>query len=170
MSGYGANNMPQLDFSVFPSQLFWLIVSFFLMLFIMSKFIIPKTSEMINLRKDKINGDLEKASEIKIKVEETLDKYNKSLQDANNRASLSLQKTKDELEDMINCKHSDLMFRLQSEIETGEEKIALSKDKALENIEDLSVELSIQILNKLGFSGVKSKDARAVIKNLKKEL
>ena len=43
--------MPQLDFSVFPSQLFWLAVSFFTMLFVMSKFIIPKTAEMIDLRK-----------------------------------------------------------------------------------------------------------------------
>ena len=60
--------MPQLDFSVFPSQLFWLLVSFFSMLFIMSRFIIPKTAEMINLRKEKIDGDLRKASEIKQQV------------------------------------------------------------------------------------------------------
>ena len=60
--------MPQLDFSVFPSQLFWLAVSFFTMLFVMSKFIIPKTAEMIDLRKAKIDDDLEKADEIKQQV------------------------------------------------------------------------------------------------------
>ena len=61
--------MPQLDFSVFPSQLFWLCITFFAMLFIMSRFIIPKTAEMINLRKEKIDGYLEKAAELKEKVE-----------------------------------------------------------------------------------------------------
>ena len=60
--------MPQLDFSIFPSPFFWLCVSFFLMLFIMSKFIIPKTAERINLRKAKIDDDLAVDEELKKKV------------------------------------------------------------------------------------------------------
>ena len=63
--------MPQLDFSVFPSQLFWLCISFFTMLFIMSKFIIPRTAEMISLRKAKIDADIEEAAKLKQKVEKT---------------------------------------------------------------------------------------------------
>ena len=54
--------MPQLDFSVFPSQLFWLCVTFFTMLFVMSKFIIPRIAEMINLRKEKIDDYLKELS------------------------------------------------------------------------------------------------------------
>ena len=87
--------MPQLDFSVFPSQLFWLLISFFTMLFIMSKFIIPKTAEMINLRREKIEGDLAKASEIRQKMEKSLLKYNQALQQATMKANESLQKTRD---------------------------------------------------------------------------
>ncbi len=161
--------MPQLDFSVFPSQLFWLIVSFFLMLFIMSKFIIPKTSEMINLRKDKINGDLEKASEIKLKVEETLNKYNKALYDANTKASLTLQKNREELENIVCRRQYDLMQRLKSEIDVGEQKIMLSKNKAMEGIENLSVDLAIDVLAKLGFRGIKVKDAKHALESLKEE-
>ena len=46
--------MPQLDFSVFPSQLFWLCVTFFTMLFVMSKFIIltvPPQDTILNYHK-----------------------------------------------------------------------------------------------------------------------
>ena len=64
--------MPQLDFSIFPSQFFWLAVSFFIMLFLFSKFIIPKTAEMINLRKEKIDDYLQKADELKNKVKKTI--------------------------------------------------------------------------------------------------
>ena len=58
--------MPQLDFSIFPSQFFWLCVCFFSMLFIMSKIIIPRIAEMIELRREKIDGNLEKAAEINL--------------------------------------------------------------------------------------------------------
>ena len=100
--------MPQLDFSVFPSQLFWLLISFFSMLFIMSRFIIPKTAEMINLRKEKIDGDLQKAAEIKQQVEKALEKYHAALKEATDKAQISLQKNRDELGEMINRKQEDL--------------------------------------------------------------
>lgn len=161
--------MPQLDFSVFPSQFFWLLVNFGLMLFIMSKFIIPKTAEMINLRKEKIDGDLQKAAEIKQQVEATIEKYNEALRKANSKASISLQKTRDELNETISRRQSDISAKLSAEIEAGEEKIALSKARALQKIEEVSAELAVDVLNKLGFSGIKVKDAKNVLASLKKD-
>ena len=161
--------MPQLDFSVFPSQLFWLTINFGLMLFIMSKFIIPKTAEMINLRKEKIEGDIQKAEEIKQKVEATIQRYNEALKDANSKANISLQKTKDELNETINRRQSDLMIKLNAEIEAGENKIANSKARALQKIEDVAVDLAVDVLGKLGFSGIKVKDAKNALESIKKE-
>lgn len=161
--------MPQLDFSIFPSQLFWLVVCFFTMLFIMSKFIIPKTAEMINLRKEKIDGDLERAAEIKQQVEQALEKYNKALQDANAKANISLQKTKDELAETINRRQLDLAARLKAEIDAGEQKITASKDRALQKVEEASAELAVVVLNKLGFNKIKAKDAENALKSLKEE-
>lgn len=161
--------MPQFDFSVFPSQLFWLVICFFAMLFIMSKFIIPKTAEMVNLRKEKIDGDLERAAEIKQQVELALEKYNKALQDANFKADISLQKTKDELAEAINRKQADLSVRLNAEIEAGEKKIAVSKEKALQKVEEASAELAVEVLKKLGFHGIKPEDAVSAVQSLKED-
>lgn len=161
--------MPQLDFSVFPSQLFWLVITFSTMFLIMYKFVIPKTAEMINLRKQKIDGDLEKASEIKKKVEQTLNKYNKALADATAKANVSLEKTKEELTETINRKQADLSARLKAEIESGEKKIVASKEKALQKVEEVSAELAVEVLQKLGFAGIKTKDAVDALNVLKKE-
>ncbi len=161
--------MPQLDFSIFPSQLFWLVVSFFIMLLIMKLVIIPKTAEMINLRKEKIDSDLEKAAQIKQKVEKTLEKYQQALKEANVKANISLQKTKDELNETISRRQVDLSARLKAEIEDGEKKIAASKEKALQKAEEASAELAVVVLNKLGFGGVKAKDAARALDVLKKE-
>lgn len=161
--------MPQLDFSVFPSQLFWLALSFFTMLFIMSKFIIPKTAEMIDLRKAKIDSDLEKADEIKQHVEETLQKYNNALQEASAKANVSLQKTKEELNETISRRQADLYARLKADIEAGEKKIDASKAKAMVKVEENAAVLAVEVLKKLGFGGVKVKDAANVVKALDEE-
>ena len=161
--------MPQLDFSVFPSQLFWLLISFFSMLFIMSRFIIPKTAEMVNLRKEKIVGDLQKAAEIKQQVEKALEKYHAALKEATDKAQISLQKNRDELGEMINRKQEDLAAKLEAEISGGEKKIEQAKEKALQKVEASAAELAIDVLKNLGFGGVKAKDAAAAIDSLKKE-
>jgi len=161
--------MPQLDFSVFPSQMFWLVITFAVMFLIMYKFIVPKTAEMINLRKQKIDGDLEQAALIKKKVEKTIDKYNKALADATEKANISLEKTKEELADIVARKQDDLSSKLKAEIEAGEKRIAKAKENALQKVEEVSAELAVDVLQKLGFAGIKTKDALVVLKEIKKE-
>ena len=159
--------MPQLDFSIFPSQFFWLCVSFFLMLFIMSKFIIPKTAEMINLRKSKIDADLEAAAELKKKVEKTLEKYNQALKKATDEANASLSKTRDELADTIDRRQAELAADLNREIAAGEKKIAAAKQKALAGVEETALELAPLILHKLGVAKVSAKELQSALKSAK---
>lgn len=157
--------MPQLDFSIFPSQFFWLCVSFFLMLFIMSKFIIPKTAEMINLRKAKIDADLEAAAELKKKVEKTLEKYNLALKKATDEANVSLQKTREDLADTIERRQAELSAELNREIVAGEEKINAAKQKALDGIEDMAAELAPLVLQKLGVVKVSAKEIQTALQS-----
>lgn len=157
--------MPQLDFSIFPSQFFWLCVSFFLMLFIMSKFIIPKTAEMINLRKAKIDADLEAAAELKKKVEKTLEKYNLALKKATDEANVSLQKTREDLADTIERRQAELSAELNREIVAGEKKINAAKQKALDGIEDMAAELAPLVLQKLGVVKVSAKEIQTALQS-----
>ena len=78
--------MPQLDTSSFTSQLFWLIICFFSMMFIMSKFIIPKISEIMEQRQRKIDSYLNKAADFKQQAEAALLKYQDALAKATAKA------------------------------------------------------------------------------------
>lgn len=154
--------MPQLDFSIFPSQFFWLTISFFCLLFIMSKFIIPKTAEMIELRRKKIDGELEQANQLKEQVAEGIKKYEEALKDAQHKASFALQKTRDELDETVNRKQSDLIARLNVEIEQGEKKIIAAKQKAMQKIDDSIVDLALCVLNKIGIENIENKSVQQV--------
>lgn len=161
--------MPQLDFSIFPSQFFWLAVSFFLMLFIFSRFIIPKTGEMINLRKAKIDEYLEKAATLKIKVEKTLDKYNQALKKATDEANASLLSTRQEMDAMVERRQAELAADLKRQIEDGESKIRTAKEKALKQLEPAAAELAQDILVKLGFTNIKSADVAKALDRMKED-
>lgn len=143
--------MPQLDFSTFYSQIFWLCICFFSMLFIMAKFITPRITEMINLRKDKIDDYLGKAEAINQKAEKALDKYNQALKTANDNANQSLLKTQQDLKNLIERKQAELTTHLNEQIAVGENKICLAKEKALQQVEAMSQDLALEVLHKLDF-------------------
>lgn len=150
--------MPQLDFSTFYSQIFWLCISFFSMLLIMAKFITPRIAEMINLRKDKIDDYLSSAEAINQRAEKSLDKYNQALKTANDNANQSLQKTQQDLKNLMERKQAELSLQLNQQIAIGENNIQLAKEEAMRQVSVMSQDLALDVLHKLGFEQIDKKN------------
>lgn len=155
--------MPQLDPSTYASQIFWLLICFFTMMFIMANFIVPKIADIRQQRENKIDGYLHKAEELKQKTEAAIQKYEKALGDATQKASAALQNTKDELNQMITQKQSELDKKLQKQIKKGEEEILKEKENALKEIKSVSADLTMEILHKLNVSDIKLADVKHII-------
>ena len=68
-----SGGMPQLDPEFWISQIFWLIITFGILYIVLSKFILPKISSNLELRKSQIQENIETAekqreiSEVKLK-------------------------------------------------------------------------------------------------------
>ena len=56
--GQQSAGLPQMDISTFPSQIFWLVVTFSILYIFMWKFVIPKLRTTIEERRDKISNDI----------------------------------------------------------------------------------------------------------------
>jgi len=78
--------MPQLDFSTFPNQIFWLVVSIFVLYFIVSKVALPRIGSVIEDRHNAVANDIEQAAEFKRKAEEAEAAYNAALTEARAQA------------------------------------------------------------------------------------
>ncbi len=78
--------MPQLDFSTYPNQIFWLVVSIVVLYFIVSKVALPRIGSVIEDRHNAIANDIEQASEFKRKAEEAEAAYNAALTEARAQA------------------------------------------------------------------------------------
>ena len=157
--------MPQLDTSTFASQLFWLCICFFTMLFIMSKIIIPKIADILEQRQRKIDSYLNKAYQIKLQAEEALKKYQDALTDATQKANASLAETQNELNQLVEKKQQDLDLRLHKKIMEGEAEIEQSREDALNKVKSISEELALEIIKKIGIDGINKTDIKIAIKD-----
>lgn len=158
--------MPQLDISTFTSQFFWLCLTFFTMLFIMSKFIIPKIGDILAQRQRKIDDCLHKAHTIRQQAEEALEKYHKALAEANRKADETLLKTQEELTRVITNKQNELNAELHKKIMEGEAEITAGKDEALIKIREMSAELAADVIKKLEIKNITAADIKQAVRKV----
>ena len=78
--------MPQLDYATFPPQLIWLAITFVILYVLMSRLALPKVGGIIVARRNKIDGDLEKASAMKAEAEAVIAAYERALASARQAA------------------------------------------------------------------------------------
>lgn len=128
--------MPQLDPSLFATQLFWLFVSFLVLFLIAWKAALPRIADVLNARQNRIDGDLERAQALKSEAEDVLAAYERALADASAEAqeihrqlaqSLAAERTK---------RQEELSRRLSAQAHEAESRIAGEKRRAGENIRD----------------------------------
>ena len=60
-----APGMPQLDFSTFPNQIFWLVVTLIVLYLVLSRVALPRIATVLSERHGAIQRDLDKAEEMK---------------------------------------------------------------------------------------------------------
>ena len=77
-----APGMPQLDFSTFPNQIFWLVVTIVVIYLILSRVALPRIGAVLAERQGTITNDIAAAEDLKRQAAEAEDAYNKALADA----------------------------------------------------------------------------------------
>ena len=74
--------MPQLDPSSFASQLVWLTITFVIFYLVMARVALPRISEVLETRQNRIAYDLETATTLKAEAESVLAEYEASMASA----------------------------------------------------------------------------------------
>ena len=161
--------MPQLNPTWYASQLFWLVICFFVLYYIMSRFITPRIADIFAKRQSKIDEYIERATETKRQAEEALQKYHTALNEATKKANEALEKTKKELDEEITAKQNALSVKLRKKVEEGENKIQQSKIDAMVKVYDISEILAKDIVTRLGLSKIANENFKSAIKKTAKD-
>ena len=144
-----STGLPQLEFSTYPSLIFWSVLSLILLYLFMSLIITPKISLALNNREQNIQNNLMKAKAIKEDSDLILEKLNKEEEDARSKArnlieetikeiKVNLEKTDEEITEKTNLKINDALKKLNSE-----------KDSRIEELLKNSSSISEMVINKV---------------------
>lgn len=99
-AGHAAKSagMPQLDFSTFPNQIFWLVVALVILYVLLSKIALPRIGGILEDRQGRILGDIAAAEKLKTQAEEAEKAYNQALVDARAEAAKIVAATRAEIQ------------------------------------------------------------------------
>ncbi len=158
--------MPQLDPTWYVSQLFWLCVCFFTMLFIMGKLIAPRIADILAQRQRKIDDYLVKAHQIKEQAEESLQKYHNALAKATAEADETLAQTQKELADYISKKQDELSQKLNAKITEGEAQINAQKEQAMKEVRGIAEVLAVEVVKKMGLKQISNQNLKDSLKKI----
>lgn len=160
--------MPQFDPSLLPSQIFWLLVSFAVLYFLISTFILPRMADMIEERQDRIDHDLDRAAEMRAEAEVVMQEYDHALIDARKQSEAMLQAAQEDIKVLIREKNAVLSARLSQELDAAEERIKKAKAKALDDVRGIAEEAAQSVFEKLTGQKLKKQEAQDAVARILK--
>ena len=141
--------MPQLDLSTFPSQVFWLAVIFLLLYLLMARVGLPRVAAMIDARKARIEGDLERATQMKAEAEAVMAAYERSLADARAQAQATLKEAMDRFAAEAAERQRKAAEALAVVTSAAEKRIAEAKTQALSGLRAVAIDVARTATRKL---------------------
>src|SRR5574344_657679 len=141
--------MPQLDFSAYASQAFWIISCFCFLWLMIAIFVTPKIADILEQRKRKINEYIQKAEELNFKAQKSLEKYETALASAKHKAQVDMAQNQKEISLYLANSSGELNKKLSKKIADSEFSLAKEKKETLQQIDDIAQNIAFDIVQKL---------------------
>ena len=126
--------MPQFDPATFMPQLFWLGVTFLLLLFAMRRHALPRIADILEARQARIAGDLEKAGGLKEEADRVIAEYEQTMAESRAQAAAMIKQVGDEMAAESAKRHQAFAAELAEKTKAAEARIAAAKDDALREL------------------------------------
>ena len=161
--GQAKGGMPQLDVSTFSSQIFWLIIAFITLVWLMQKKALPRVSEILETRQDRMAADLDRAAKLRASAEESLKRYDQVVSEAQASAQRQIREVQERNAAATTRRQATLDAELATRLHDAESRIGKSKSAALGSIADVAAEVAQAAVARLAGIEVSLDEARAGI-------
>lgn len=168
-AAHGAESagLPQLDFSTFPNQIFWLIIALVALYFILTRVALPRISDVLAERSDTITNDLATAEELKLKAQEAEAAYEKALADARAEGQKIAGEAQAEVQARIDEAIAEADAQIAARASESEARITEIREGALQSIEAVAKDAATEIVTVMGGQPDPDTVAAAVERRLK---
>ena len=146
--------MPQLDFSTFLPQIFWLFISLSFLYIVLSRYALPRVSDVIGERKDIIAQDIDSAKKFSSETELAIEELNMKLSEAKINSQSLMNNSLQEIKESNEEKKAILLKEINDDIVAAEAKIQEKKEESLSEISSVSEDIAIEMLGNLSIGEI----------------
>ena len=158
-----SGGMPQLDFSTFPNQIFWLVVTLVVVYLILSRVALPRVASVLADRQGAISKDIAAAEELKARAAQAEEAYNKALADARAQAQDIIAQTRSEIAAELADATAKADAQIAAKAKESEARIGEIRAGAVKNIEAVARDATAEIVTALGGGKPDAKALKAAI-------
>ncbi len=168
-AGHAAESagMPQLDFSTFPNQIFWLLVALVVIYLILSKIALPRIGGILADRQGRITGDIEAAEKLKARAVEAEKAYNQALIDARNEANRIVGVARAEIQKDLDAATAKADAEISARTVESSKRIDEIRVNAVASVTEVAKDTAEAIVSALGSNADSKSIAAAVAARLK---
>lgn len=162
-----SGGLPQLDFSTFPNQIFWLVVTLVAIYLIVTRIVMPRIGSVLAERAGTITNDIAAAEELKLKAEDAEAAYNQALADARAEAQKIIAEARAEMQADLDKATAKADAEISARTAESERRIAEIREGMMAAVKEVATDAAQEIVAALGSSSDAKTVAAAVASRMK---
>ncbi len=155
---------PPFDSANFPSQILWLAITFGLFYLFLKKVALPRLSDILEHRSDRIAQDLDQAARMKEEADEAIAAYEQELAEGRTKAGQIGQEARDSAKAEADAERRKVEAELDEKLAEAEARIASIKAGAMKEVGSIAEETAASIVENLVGGKVTKAQAASAIK------
>ena len=155
--------MPQFDPAVWTPQLVWLAISFIVLYVLMAKVALPRVTEVLEEREERINESLRRAEMLRLRAEDAIAAYERTIADVRAQAAEEVRMAREQAAADSAERNARLSERLMREIGAAEERIHGARAAAIAGLRDVAITVSGAAVERLVGQRVDAKAVASVV-------
>jgi F-type H+-transporting ATPase subunit b len=142
--------MPQLDFSNWGNQIFWLVLTLIVIYFVLSRIALPRIASVLAERQGTISNDIAAAEDLKAKAHAAEAAYDKALVDARAEAQNIVAEAKAVIQTDLDAAIAKADTQIAVKTAEGEKVIAEIRANALDSVKIVAKDTAKEIVTAMG--------------------
>lgn len=157
--GEHKGGLPQLNPETFPTQIFWLALTFGALYFLLSTRALPRVAEVLEQRQERISRDLAKAAEVKDEADKVFAAVESAVAGARSTAQTAIAETVAAADKEAAERSAATNAAVVERLRLAEARIAAAKQEAVANVRSAAADIARDVVAKL--AGVSAEPAAA---------
>ena len=162
----GGGGLPQFDPTWFPTQIFWLTVTFIVMYVIFSSRVLPAISSILENRRVHVESDLEMADRLRKEADSVQAAYEGNLDQARHESQRLVNDVHATMKARAEAQINSLRDKAEKDMHALEVRLQAAKDEAMEQMTTIAAEVASEAAAKIIGTPADLAQAKTVVQSI----